>query len=274
MLGHSRTEKRFPSHRRPFPRAAPPVPPFAEPFTIGAVEIVTTRLDAEPETVRALARWLSAGERQRADRYVLERDRRRFIVARARLRQLLAARLSTRPQLVELVYGEHGKPALAPQSGDTDWRFSVSHSDELAVFAFTRGQDVGIDIEAMREVPDADAIVFGFFSPRERQAYLALGPEQKTLGFYNGWTRKEALLKALGRGLSGALDDFDVSLAPDEPARILRIDDRPDSASGWCLDSFSPSPGYVAAVATRCPPAGSPVRDPGFARPALIDDPR
>ncbi|HUF19915.1 MAG TPA: 4'-phosphopantetheinyl transferase superfamily protein [Burkholderiales bacterium] len=243
---------------------------------------MTTRLDAEPETVRALARWLSAGEQQRADRYVLERDRRRFIVARARLRQLLAARLSTRPQLVELVYGEHGKPALAPQSGDTDWRFSVSHSDELAVFAFAREQEVGIDIEAIREIPDADAIVFGFFSPRERQAYLALGPEQKTLGFFNCWTRKEALLKALGRGLSAALDDFDVSLAPDEPAQILSLDDRPGSASGWCLDSFSPSPGFVAAVATRCPPAGAagripaggPVRDLGFALPALIDDPR
>ena len=219
--------------------------------TSDAIEIVITRLDTRPEAVRALAQWLSAEERRRADRYKFDRDRRRFIVARARLRQLLAVRLMTRPEAVELVYAGNGKPALAQRSGETDWRFNVSHSDEMAVYAFCQGREVGIDIEAIRKVRDADAIVSHFFSRCEQEAYLALDPGEKMLGFFNCWTRKEAFVKALGHGLSHPLDCFDVSLAPGEPARILRVKNTSGCDSGWCLDSFCPSPGFVAAVVTE-----------------------
>ena len=154
----------------------------------------------------------------------------------------------TRPREVELVYASNGKPALAQRPGAADWRFNVSHSGEMAVYAFSRGHEVGIDVEAIRQVPDADAIVSGFFSRREQEAYLALDPGEKMRGFFNCWTRKEAFVKALGGGLSHPLDGFDVSLAPREPARILRVGHMPGHEAGWCLDSFSPSPGFVAAV--------------------------
>lgn len=231
--------------------ATPPVTQVMTSPTSNALEIVTTRLDARPEAVRALAGWLSAEERRRADRYHFDRDRRRFIVARARLRQLLARRLMTRPEAVELVYRGNGKPALAQRCGLADWRFNVSHSDEIAVYAFSLGREVGIDVEAIREVRDADAIVSQFFSGREREAYMALDPDEKTLGFLNCWTRKEALLKALGDGLCQPLDGFDVSLAPGKPARILRVENTPGGDARWCLDSFSPSPGFVAAVVSE-----------------------
>ncbi len=81
------------------------------------------------------------------------------------------------------------------------------------------------------------------------------------LVFFNCWTRKEAFLKALGHGLSHPLDCFDVSLAPGEPARILRVKIAPGGDSGWCLGSFSPSPGFVAAVVTER-------RGPGVEAPA------
>lgn len=219
--------------------------------TSNAIELATTRLDVPPEAVRALATWLSPAELRRADRYRFERDRRRFIVARARLRQLLARRLMTRPDAVELVYRGNGKPALPQQGGVADWRFNVSRSDEIAVYAFCLGREVGIDVEAIREVRDADAIVSHFFSRCECEAYMALCPDEKTLGFFNCWTRKEALLKALGDGLCRRLDGFDVSLAPGQPARILRIDNTSGWDSGWGLDSFSPSPGFVAAVVSE-----------------------
>ena len=240
--------KRVSSCQRYRRSAALPAPKPATSFTINAIEIVITRLDTRPEAVCALAQWLSTEERRRADRYDFDRDRRRFIVARARLRQLLALRLMTRPEAVELVYGGHGKPALAQRSDDTDWRFNVSHCDEMAVYAFSQGREVGIDIEAIREVHDADAIASHFFSRCEQETYLALDPGEKMLGFFNCWTRKEAFLKALGHGLSQPLDCFDVSLTPGEPARILRVKSTPGCDSGWCLDSFSPSPGFVAAV--------------------------
>ena len=248
MQAYPRMMQRFSSCRRYRRPAALPIPDVATSFTNGAIEIVIARLDARPEAVRSLAEWLSAEERRRADRYDFDRDRRRFIVARARLRQLLAVRLMTRPEAVELVYGGHGKPALARRSDGTDWRFSVSHCDEMAVYAFSQGREVGVDIEAIRNVCDADAIVSHFFSRCEQNAYLALDPGEKMLGFFNCWTRKEAFLKALGDGLSLPLDCFDVSLAPGEPARILRVKNTPGCDSGWCLNSFSFSPGFVAAV--------------------------
>lgn len=191
-------------------------------------EVAMARLDAGPEEVRSLRAWLSDAERRRAERFRFERDRRRFIVARARLRELLGARLGVRPEAVELEYGKNGKPRLAHGG----WRFNTSHCDDVAVYAFSWERDVGIDIEAIRAVPEADAIAAQFFSHRERAAYLALAPHDRPLGFLKCWTRKEALSKALGGGLSTPSDELDIARAP-----------------GWRLHNFSPLPGFIAALA-------------------------
>jgi 4'-phosphopantetheinyl transferase len=220
-------------------------------FTLGAIEVLAARLDAPPDEVAALSAWLRDAEQRRAARFHFDRDRRRFIVARARLRQLLAARLGVRPESVELVYGRNGKPALARRFADTGWGFNVSHCDELAVYAFSRSSDVGIDIEAIRAVREADDIAARFFSRRENDAYRAQAAQDKPLAFFSCWTRKEAFVKALGDGLRVPLDQFDVSLAPGEPAQILRVDSTLGDACGWRLDSFSPLPGFIAAVASH-----------------------
>ena len=217
-----------------------------------AIEVVVTCLAMGPAAVRASAVLLSDAERQRASRFVFDRDAHRFIVARARLRQLLAARLGVRPESVELVYGAHGKPALAFPGADSDLRFNVSHRDDVAVYALAFGREVGIDVEAVRTIRDADAIAARSFSHRENEAYRDLDPRDKLLGFYNCWTRKEAFVKALGDGLSHRLDRFDVSLAPSEPAMILRVDQTPGDSCSWRLESFSPAPGFVGAVVAEC----------------------
>jgi 4'-phosphopantetheinyl transferase len=215
------------------------------------VEIVVERLDASPEVVCESETLLSDTERHRAARFVFDRDRNRFVLARARLRQLLALRLGTEPGSVELTQDVHGKPALAQCLSDSGLRFNLSHSNDVAVFAFASGCEVGIDVEAVRVMDDADAIAARFFSVAENKAYLELDPGDRVPGFFNCWTRKEAFVKAIGEGLSYRLDRFDVSLAPGEPARILRVDDKPGDACGWHLDAFNPIPGYVAAVVTE-----------------------
>jgi 4'-phosphopantetheinyl transferase len=220
-------------------------------FTGELFEATVIRLEINIEEIRALRRLLSDAEQQRADRFAFDRDRNRFIVARARLRELLATRLNVLPEAVELTYGVHGKPALARRFEDSDLRFNVSHSDDVAVYAFSLGREIGIDIEVVRPIPDADDIAARFFSRRENEAYLALDPSEKPQGFFNCWTRKEAFIKAFGDGLYYPLDSFDVSLAPSEPAEILRIKDMPGSESGWCLNSFSPFPDLIAAVVTE-----------------------
>src|SRR2546428_651220 len=124
----------------------------------GAIDVVVTRLDLRPAAVRALAVWLSDAERIRASRFAFDRDRRRFVVTRARLRQLLGVRLDVRPESVELVYGERGKPALARGYAGSDLRFNVSDSDDVAGYAFSPGREMGIDVEAVRVILEADDV--------------------------------------------------------------------------------------------------------------------
>jgi 4'-phosphopantetheinyl transferase len=157
-------------------------------------EVVVFRLDVGPEAVRASAALLSDAERQRANRFAFDRDRRRFIVARAGLRKLLSVRLSVRPESVELTYGPHGKPTVSRRCADADLRFNVSHSEDVAVYAFAPGREIGVDVEAVRVLPDADDIAACFFSRCENEAYRALDPRDRPLGFFNCWTRKEAFL--------------------------------------------------------------------------------
>jgi 4'-phosphopantetheinyl transferase len=215
------------------------------------VEVIVSRLDARAEAVRASSALLSQAERDRAGRFVFERDRNRFILGRARLRKFLGQRLGVRPDAIELVYGAHGKPALAPRQAATGWRFNLSHCGDVAVHAFSRHRDIGVDVEAVRTLPDADDIVERFFSRREREAYRALDSRDKPLGFFNCWTRKEAFIKALGDGLSCPLDRFDVSLTPGEPARIMRVGTLAGGDCGWMLHSFMPGPGLVGALVVR-----------------------
>jgi len=210
-----------------------------------------SRLDVRQETVHALAALLSDKERQRASRFVFDRERRRFTVARARLRQLLSARLGMRPDSVEFVYGTRGKPALAPSCAAADLRFNVSHSDDVAVYAFSHGREIGIDIESVRAIHNAEDIAARFFSHHENEAYLALDQRDRPLGFFNCWTRKEAFVKALGDGLYHPLDCFDVSLSPGAPAKILRVRNTPGENCGWMLQSFVPGPGLVGALVVR-----------------------
>jgi 4'-phosphopantetheinyl transferase len=195
------------------------------------VEVVLAHLDVGEDAVHALAASLSDEERQRACRFRFARERRRYTVARGRLRQLLAERLRTHPRSIQLSRGVHGKPRLALGTAAGDWRFNVSHSGDLALFAFLRGREVGIDIEAVHILQDVDAISAQYFPPRELAAYLSLAPRDKALGFFRGWTRTEALGKALGVGLRRA------------GAR--------DETSDWRLHSFSPAPGCVAALAVE-----------------------
>jgi len=195
-------------------------------------DIVVVRLD----TISVSAAMLSESERQRASRFTFERDRRRFIAARATLRRLLAARLGVHPEDVELVYGRHGKPALGGRFANSELRFNVSHCDDLAVYAFVRCREVGVDVEAVRWFADADDVAARFFSKSENKAYAALDSLDKPSGFFNCWTRKEAFIKAIGDGLNHPLQSFD---AP-------RI-------SGWEIENFVPAPGFIAAVATEKP---------------------
>jgi 4'-phosphopantetheinyl transferase len=121
----------------------------------------------------------------------------------------------------------------------------------LALFAIAARRRVGVDIEHIRQDMEYDAIAQRFFSPDARAVICALTGRQKQEAFYNCWTRKEAFRKARGDGLSYPLDQFAVSLAPGEPAALLRTPADPWEATRWSLQALAPGSGYVAAVAAE-----------------------
>jgi 4'-phosphopantetheinyl transferase len=220
----------------------------APPLTCGEIQAI--RLDQSDETVDACAETLSEDELEKAGRYVFSRDRRRFIVARAALRRLLAHELSMQPGAIKFTYGRYGKPSLAAPLDASNLQFNVAHSDDLAIIALCRHREVGVDIEAIRPLDDELSLVTSCFSPHERAQYLHTAPEARTVAFFCGWTRKEAFIKALGNGFSEPLDSFDVSLAPDSSA-LLRVGDRSGRDSGWSMASFNPGMGFAGAIVTR-----------------------
>ena len=224
----------------------------AEPcYADDTVQVLAARLCVDPEAVAAAAMLLSADERQHANRFAFDRERGRFVLARARLRQLLSAHLQVDPAAVEFQYGTRGKPALAHSFADFDLHFSVSHSEDIAVYAFARGRQVGVDVEAYREISCADDIAMRFFSESERDSYQTLHTFERPVGFFNCWTRKEAFVKALGDGLFFPLDRFDVSLTPGARAEIRRVDHRGGDTCGWSLHSFVPAAGFIGAVVVQ-----------------------
>lgn len=217
------------------------------------IDVVVTRLAVGDEAVSASEAVLAASERRRAERFVQDRDRRRFIVRRAQLRRLLAERLGVPPESLRFSQGVFGKPRLSSPFDSARLQFNLTHCGDLVVYAFSTCTELGVDVEAIRVVPGADDIAALSFSPRECETYRHLSARDKPLGFLNCWTRKEAFVKATGCGLAHGLDRFDVSLAPSEPARILRVNDRAGRDCGWTLASFFPAPGFVGALVSQRP---------------------
>jgi 4'-phosphopantetheinyl transferase len=191
---------------------------------------------------------LSPDERARAGRLVFPRDRHRFTAGRAFLRGVLALYQREPPAALRFRYGTYGKPEL--DVGEAEVRFNLAHADDLAVCAITTGGDVGVDVERLRPLADAEGVAAQFFSARERAALFALPRAFRQRAFFDAWTRKEAFLKALGSGLARPLDGFDVTLGPGEPP-LLRTVENSTGAERFTLCALEPAPGFVAAVAVR-----------------------
>ncbi len=217
------------------------------PLTDREVHIWHVPLDWDAAYVAELHCLLSEDERRRADRYHFHRDRDHFVVARGFMRSLLGSYLDLAPAQLRFTYSAHGKPGL----DDSRLTFNLSHSAGQALLAVTLARAVGVDIEFLRGDFSCVEVARHFFSHREQAGLEALGRDAQTTAFFNCWTRKEAYIKARGEGLSLPLDQFDVSVAPGEPAKLVAT--RPDAAEAWCwtLRELQVEPGYVGAVAVE-----------------------
>jgi 4'-phosphopantetheinyl transferase len=212
-----------------------------------------------PETLAISC--LSESERERAANLPLSAPRRQYVVARAVLRTLLSRYAGIPVRDIIFGYESHGKPVLK-NTDIAEFRFNLSHSGDLALFAMTLAQSVGADVERLRPVAEAELIASRTFSRAEFEQLMMIqeGPA-RLHAFYCCWTRKEAFIKALGAGLSFPLDKFSVSIEIDQPPRVISISEDLGIAEHWTLYHFEPTPNYIGAVAVE----GIPVNILGFA---------
>lgn len=215
------------------------------------VHIWRATLDLPSLDVQEFREKLSLYERAKAERLRFGRDRNRSIVRFGILRTILGLYTGIEPNEIRFCYGNRGKPRLRHAFAPQGIHFNVSHSAGLALYVFTRDHEVGLDIELIRDIPEMEEIFERFFSTKENAVFRSLPKSKKREAFFNCWTRKEAFIKAVGKGLHYPLDKFDVSFAPHEPPRLLTIDGDTERGSQWFIRSLKPAAGFTAALAIK-----------------------
>ncbi len=193
---------------------------------------------------------LSADEATKADRYRKEIDYRRSVVARAILRQLLSYWLGIPAVEIQFEYGPFGKPSLS-QCHASQVQFNTSHSGQWILIGASRVSPVGVDVEELRSIETLEGIAKTTFSATEFAAWQQLPPELAVAGFFRGWTCKEAVIKALGLGISLPLDNVEVDIDPRRFVSIQKLAVADEVASDWQVRIVPMVESYCAALACQ-----------------------
>lgn len=177
---------------------------------VGEIHLWRTELDKSLVDISFLPRVLSPSELARSHRFIFEKHRRRFIIAKAWIRSVLGLYLVRKPCDVPLIVDERGKPRIKTAENRFDLRFSLSHCDNLALLAVTVGQDVGVDIQ--NPLPDNlwPVVAARFLTADELACIQDLSPAARALALAEVWTRKESVAKALGTGLTSQVFSYTV----------------------------------------------------------------
>ena len=213
------------------------------------VDIWRTRIELSDAAVEEYFALLSRHERDRANRFTFPGKRREYIVTRGLLRHRLGRLLATAPESIKLEYGDRGKPCYAGKWREHAINFNVSHSHGMGLIAITLDREIGVDVEKIRLQVDFEKLAERYFSPGEALALRAVAPEQRAAAFYACWTRKEAFVKALGKGIAFGLAEFSVSIDPGEPHPSLTTHWDRHAAEEWSLLSLDVDSEYLAALA-------------------------
>jgi 4'-phosphopantetheinyl transferase len=217
-------------------------------FPTDHVDVWKVRLDA-PVAYDLDQTILSADEVARATRFRFEQDRAHFVHCRSALRQLVSRYLVIAPGEIRFLYSANGKPQVEEMQNRSGLQFNVSHSGNLALIAFGGEHRLGVDIEMVRGGVNTEDLSQRFFSTREQVGLAELPENLRAFGFFACWTRKEALLKATGDGLSFPLADFSVSVDPRQVPKLQEIRGSAEAGEQWFLADIAADPGYFAALA-------------------------
>jgi 4'-phosphopantetheinyl transferase len=210
------------------------------------VHLYCLTLSHDASKLAGYERFLSTAEKERAGLLKSDLVKSRFIVGRGMLRGILGGYTDIDPADVRLATGEHGKPYRADSTDDL--RFNLSHVDDLLVIAVAAGLEVGIDIERIAADKPVHDMARLAFSRQEQEALRALPSSEQIQAFYRCWVRKEACMKACGRGFSLAGSSFDVPLNVEEPPTPTLIN---CNQSFWYVRDIEVPEKYCAAMAVE-----------------------
>ena len=214
----------------------------------GEVHVWLSSFDGARSHLALMEQTLSSEERERAARFRREETRLEFTLGRGLLRLLLGAYLDADPRELQFGAGPHGKPDLVPTASTGSLQFNVSHSAGTVLHAFSLGSRLGVDIERVRKDFSGLEVARRFFS-RSEAAFLASQPETlRSSAFFAAWTRKEALLKARGEGLSGRLERTGIPISPDGPETLLEFSESCGGNTRWSLFDLDVGPDFAAAL--------------------------
>ena len=215
------------------------------------VHVWSLSLERADMIAREYKNLLSISERNTASDFVIASASERYVVVHGTLRKLLAGYLDLPPNDIHFTYGVHGKPRVCDQAQGASLCFSLSHSDDMALFAFSYGRRIGVDLERIRDLDDRDMILAKTFSTAEIARLRSLSLTDKIEGFYRGWTSKEAYLKATGEGISRDLRDIEASV--DAEGQLILTDSAKEFSAGhtWRVEPLLPAGGYMGALAVE-----------------------
>jgi 4'-phosphopantetheinyl transferase len=202
----------------------------------GEGEVHLWRVRLSDENAPHLRAVLTGDERRRADRFRFAADRRRFTVTRAVLRTILGHYLRAAPDSLCFEYSEFGKPSLVRSQNPQGISFNVAHSGDRSLLAFGLATHLGVDVEDTNIERNVAGLARVAFSPAQYGSFLALPDAARRRAFFDAWTRQEAVVKALGGGLSIPLNSAEVEAA---------------CAPEWSVQNFEMDGPYAAAVAVR-----------------------
>lgn len=195
---------------------------------------------------KKLSQYLAGNELLRAEKFYFEKDKINYIFSRGVLRNIISSYSGEHPKDIHFSYNQYGKPFLQ----GSNLSFNVSHSGNKILYAFTIAFSIGVDIESFKNNIDFLSIAKRFFSNNEYEKLCSIDPKWQQLAFYRCWTRKEAYIKAIGRGLHCPLTSFEVSLLPSEEPMLLRSEANQTNREIYKLVEILLDENYIASIAT------------------------
>lgn len=211
------------------------------------VHIWQIALNQFDDVVKRSQDLLDETEKSKAANFRFEKDRRDYVAAHGAMREILSFYLDILPQNIEFETNYYGKPFL--RSGNNQINFNLTHSREWALLAVTKDIKIGVDIEFIRPELAAETLAKQFFSPLEIENLRIIPKQLQTKAFFNCWTRKEAFIKAVGKGLSYPLRDFSVAFSPFEEARLIALENSVQKTENWKIIELNIAENYAAAAA-------------------------